>query len=127
MAAVKQITSTPTQIGWGVHPSLETLTPEEQLALVKATVEKAIALCGVSDVMKVIPSGWNKGVAGPLRNQRYNGIKYAYWAVYEMLNGWAQCQGDQLAADRKLFPYVGVELLSKTLYEAQNVLKTFAS
>lgn len=65
MAVVKQITSTVTQIGWGVHPSLETLTPEEQLVLVKAAVEKAIALCGVSDVMKVIPPGWNKGVAGP--------------------------------------------------------------
>lgn len=117
---------TVTQIGWGVHPSLETLTPEEQLALLQATVEKAIAACVVVDIMQVIPSGWNKGVAGPLRNQRHNGIKYAYWAVYEMLNGWAQCQGDQLAADRKLVPYVGVKLLSKTLYEAENVLKIFA-
>ena len=44
-----------------------------------------------------------------------------------MLNGWAQCQGDQLAADRKLVPYVGVELLSQTLYEAEKVLTTFAS
>jgi hypothetical protein len=127
MAMIKKISVTGYSIGWGAHAALEGLAPEAQLALVKKTVEKAISACGVSDIMQVIPSGWNKGVAGPLRNQRHNGIKYAYWAVYEMLNGWAQCQGDQLAADRKLVPYVGVELLSQTLYEAEKVLTTFAS
>jgi hypothetical protein len=87
MAQVTQFSETGFSIGWGTHPRLAGLTASAQVELVLGEVEKATALCGVTDIMQVIPSGWNNGVAGPLRTKSHNGIKWAYYPVYEMING----------------------------------------
>ena len=114
MAKITQFSETGFSIGYGTHPRLAGLTPAAQLELINAEVDKATSLCGVTDIMQVIPAGWNNGVAGPLRTKRFNNIKWAYAPVYEMMNSM-----------NGLSHHFDQATATAALYAAEKTIKTF--
>jgi hypothetical protein len=115
MARITQFSETGFSIGFGTHPRLLGLTAAAQVELVTTEAAKATATCGVTDILQVIPSGRNNGVAGPLRTKRHNGVKWAYASVYEMMHG---LRG--LAVER-----FDQATATATLYAAEATIKTF--
>lgn len=115
MAQITRFSETGFSIGFGTHPRLAGLTSSAQVDLITTEAAKATAVCGVTDIMQVIPSGWNNGVAGPLRTKRHNGVKWAYASVYEMMNG---LRG--LSVER-----FDQATATATLYAAEATIKTF--